>query len=801
MQQLEQVVMDNEPMHLFVSVQVDPKLNPGVSVAVAVRDALVHIKATLSNIGVLNVSDLLVKHSSPASDSTIHDVHFPEVFVRSNADRKRFLELVYNSMAAGVSEQRQEVLRVRRCDNGVVQECWTILLDRDALSMRADTAVPEELVHSVPGDAVFVAVPPRDQGSRQRHHSVSDELVAAADYPYRKLDHAISLLQSVLKRHGAKAMSIIPMMEKRENPLMPRAVRIVLDSHVCAAKGKDHKMACSFVDVFGEEGYANACCEVCGCRRIELPRDDKCVFQFLQRFWSRDRWLTALNATYCQLGNGNVMEKLVNEYGTVSMVSRKEGELKAFFKGHKYISWETVKKGKKELKQTVFKDITFWLESLDRAHVKDYAFNPQREPGRKGDYLNLYEGLAVKPQAPASGKLEDAAPLLRQHILEVVCGGDEAAYEYVLNCNAKLVKYPWLKLGVVITLKGKQGAGKNAYLDVLRSIFGRHGIEVTNQRHATGNFNQHMRNKLLIVLNEAVWGGDKQSEGALKASITETYCLFEGKGENVRESQNHWSYMISSNENWCIPASSDARRFYMPPMSNHRVGDHDYFKALFGALDKEVPEFLWYLMQRPVDKNWNAQENMPPRTAEFYEQYRQDRHHAREVFLVDQLKEEGEWIYRAPAPDVMVIPIIQRGKPTLVHGDYVLEALKQASTHNAPLRSLIPSLASVATFFKKVLGPQCFTNRGRASAALPRPPYEPIDVSVDKRFYRFESAETIKQHLTTDLLQISGFFDEEERPLRKRRATAAAAAVPGGTDKDKVDDILILDDDDGADSE
>jgi len=61
-------------------------------------------------------------------------------------------------------------------------------------------------------------------------------------------------------------------------------------------------------------------------------------------------------------------------------------------------------------------------------------------------------------------------------------------------------------------------------------IFGRHGTEVVNSRHFVGNFNSHLQYKVLVVLNEAIWGGDKAAEGVMKASTTEGTTIYEKKG-------------------------------------------------------------------------------------------------------------------------------------------------------------------------------------------------------------------------------------------------------------------------------
>ena len=101
--------------------------------------------------------------------------------------------------------------------------------------------------------------------------------------------------------------------------------------------------------------------------------------------------------------------------------------------------------------------------------------------------------------------------------------------------------------GVAIVMRGGQGVGKGVFATYFGKIFGGHFIHIQNQRHLTGNFNVHLKDKLLVYADEAFWGGDKSMAGVLKGLITEKQIFIEPKGLNAFPVDNHMRFIIASN--------------------------------------------------------------------------------------------------------------------------------------------------------------------------------------------------------------------------------------------------------------
>ena len=98
---------------------------------------------------------------------------------------------------------------------------------------------------------------------------------------------------------------------------------------------------------------------------------------------------------------------------------------------------------------------------------------------------------------------------------------------------ADAIQNPTDRPGVALVLKGKQGTGKGIFARGFGYLFGNHFLHLFHGSHLTGHFNSHLKDKLMIFADEAVWGGDKKAEGMLKGLITEPSIPIEMKGKDV----------------------------------------------------------------------------------------------------------------------------------------------------------------------------------------------------------------------------------------------------------------------------
>lgn len=229
-----------------------------------------------------------------------------------------------------------------------------------------------------------------------------------------------------------------------------------------------------------------------------------------------------------------------------------------------------------------------WLGRPETPRYKDLGLWPVgQEPAGT---LNLFAGLPAVSgrtthRALAAG-VAWSCNLALAFIRDVICSGDAALNEYVLNWLAWVVQNPLDKPGVNLVLIGQQGTGKSTLGRMLLDIFGtRYSLHVQQADHLLGRFSGHLEGVLFVLIDEALFGKDPKDGGVYKARTTEPTLLVEHKGQTPRTVRNHMALMILSNALAAAPVETHDRRATVIDVSNARRQDKAYFAALWNEWD------------------------------------------------------------------------------------------------------------------------------------------------------------------------------------------------------------------------
>jgi len=233
---------------------------------------------------------------------------------------------------------------------------------------------------------------------------------------------------------------------------------------------------------------------------------------------------------------------------------------------------------------------TAWLQNRKRRQYRGIEFKPDPDlvDGAEG-YLNLWRGFAVVPKAKVNGYA-----VLRDHLFNNCCGGDPELFTWVFAWFAHIVQRPRERVGTALVMRGRMGTGKTKVGEAVGSLFPSHYFLVDDARYVTGNFNAHMASCLLLQAEEAVWAGDKNAEGRLKSLVTAKTQMIESKGVDPIRLDNYVRLLMTSNEDWVIPAGKDERRFCVLDIHPRCAQNHVYFRELDAELDDGGREALLY---------------------------------------------------------------------------------------------------------------------------------------------------------------------------------------------------------------
>ena len=215
----------------------------------------------------------------------------------------------------------------------------------------------------------------------------------------------------------------------------------------------------------------------------------------------------------------------------------------------------------------------WWLKHPERRTYGGGVVFAPGKPTRPNTY-NLWTGFAVAPDPTASCRL------FREHILKVVCSGDQEQYRYVMGWFAHMIQHPDEKPGVAMVLRGKKGAGKDTVAEYVGALFPKHYVMVNRMEQLTGKFNAHQAQALLLHVEEGFWAGDRAAAGSLQSVITASTSLIEPKGVDPFMVDSFLRVFISSNEKWVVPTSPDERRYAVFNVSESHLQDKPYFAAL-----------------------------------------------------------------------------------------------------------------------------------------------------------------------------------------------------------------------------
>lgn len=252
----------------------------------------------------------------------------------------------------------------------------------------------------------------------------------------------------------------------------------------------------------------------------------------------------------------------------------------------------------------------WWLKHGKRREYETIMFDPSKTQDDNTRY-NLWEGLNCISK---TGTWKS----MKRHIWEILCNKDEEKFKYVIKWFAWAVQNPDKRPETALVFKGKQGAGKGVVLSQFVEIFGTHGIQIASRDHLTGKFTGHLKLVVFLYADEAYYPGDKEVEGTLKNLISEDVVMREAKFISPTLEKNRLHIVMSTNNEWVIPASLDSRRFFINEISNkyakNEISDNQrkiYFDNLWSEMNKGGREAMLYDLLNIDLTNWHPRDNVP----------------------------------------------------------------------------------------------------------------------------------------------------------------------------------------------
>ncbi len=236
-----------------------------------------------------------------------------------------------------------------------------------------------------------------------------------------------------------------------------------------------------------------------------------------------------------------------------------------------------------------------WLQWPGKNYMPNGAgFYPNIKKCPKGVF-NFYRGFRVNP-------IKGDCTLYLDHLLKVICDGDEVSYKYLIGFFAHMVQQPDVKPSVAIVVKSVEGTGKGTMMSPMLNMLGSHSIQTNGAYAIAGRFNSSMANKLLAFCDE-VEMIDKYLSDRIKALISETTVNLERKGLEIEPLPNYCRFVFASNHTRVINAGIRERRYLVLEPSADKAQNSDYFEKLWGWVSNGgSSKLLHYLMNVDISE-------------------------------------------------------------------------------------------------------------------------------------------------------------------------------------------------------
>ena len=240
-----------------------------------------------------------------------------------------------------------------------------------------------------------------------------------------------------------------------------------------------------------------------------------------------------------------------------------------------------------------------WLKWPGRRSYRRVVFEPDPANMNPEDY-NLFQGF--------NGEItEGECSTVRYHMKQVLCSGNEEHYEVLKRIIGYKVANPGKKCDIILSFVAQEGTGKSVLMKVLQQYFAKAALVIPTMDQLVVDANAELSEALVVGIDELCKlsrRDAKKVDAMCTMDTLKVKILYRDKFEIPNR-----MLLIGNFTRESAPLISETgRRFIIIESSGHKVGEDDYFDALFAAIPEESKHWLYECLQA-----YQAVENYHPR--------------------------------------------------------------------------------------------------------------------------------------------------------------------------------------------
>jgi hypothetical protein len=271
-----------------------------------------------------------------------------------------------------------------------------------------------------------------------------------------------------------------------------------------------------------------------------------------------------------------------------TMAVRTDRERLEFFSRYSFSNF-VVHPKKRTAKGALIGRGTNWWNYEGRRQYDGMRFEPGSPEVLDGNVFNSWRGWGVEPK-------EGSCPLYLALLRDIICNENLEHYEYLLNWMADAIQRPGDLPGIAVALRSGQGTGKGLFATHFGALFGVHFAHISQPEQIYGKFNAHLVESVLAFADESFFAGDARHASVLKAMITEPTQMLERKGVDAVPVKNCTHLILSSNNDWIIPAGHDERRWFVLDVSEAHKQEKKYYEPIDREMKSGGREALLHML-------------------------------------------------------------------------------------------------------------------------------------------------------------------------------------------------------------
>lgn len=294
-------------------------------------------------------------------------------------------------------------------------------------------------------------------------------------------------------------------------------------------------------------------------------------------------------------GKGFFIKVKTDEWGLKTVIPLRRENLATIWADHFYKDVYLNGQGKWTIKYIPVDQL--WIENTDRKSYDEIVF----DTNERENCLNLWGGIPCTPVQGSPKLISSFEELVFDAIAQDKTRKGKG--RWLMQFMAHLIQKPWEKPGVAPVITGPQGGGKGLLTQgILESILKTYVLTLKAASEVKGKFNRDHAARLVTVLDEATWRGDKEEDGILKSRVTEKTITVEEKFGERYTLKDLTRLFILSNNLEAVSMERGNRRFLQFETNPLYARRNDFFGPMWDAVrsGEMGPAVYYYLLNYDI---------------------------------------------------------------------------------------------------------------------------------------------------------------------------------------------------------